>query len=215
MFMENNWPSEQLFILGGFRFPGLKARPSIAHTKEKAKNQIVVAFSILTCEIKEMLRLLYDAFNKEELDVVILLKSHPCTPVESIAKKMKLPLNPKVFQFTSQKLEDIVPQSKGMVVKESSSAFWGIQYELPIIVPLLYSIVDLSPLSKVSAIPRYVKNVEELFLAVKEIFENGENVDSQSYQKFFNAYLDIYPDESQYYDNLINATARHQEVIPR
>lgn len=215
MFLENAWPKERLFILGGFRFPSLKAKPLIVDRKDKTKNQIVVAFSILTGEIKEMLRLLYDAFNNAEMDVTIFLKSHPCTPVESVAREMKLQLNPKVFQFTSRSLEDIVPQSKAMIVKESSSVFWGIQHELPIIVPLLYNIVDLSPLSKVSTIPVYVKNAEELFLAVQEIIVKRKNVDSKEYQKFFSAYMDIYPDDSQYYHNLTSAIQPQEFISSR
>jgi len=205
LFLKNRWPEEKLFVLGGFRFCGLKDREynfDILKRGQK-KNQIIVAFSISPQENKELLSLVCRAFNDKEINYKILLKSHPCYPVDRLARKMGLGLNSRIFEFTDKPLQEVVPESKMMVVKESSSIFWAIYNKIPVVVPFLYCIVDLCPISGVSGLAHYITNQEELFALADNIMHNGEEVGIPEYESFFNRYLEIYSDEKRYYENLV------------
>jgi len=208
LFSENRWPEEKLFVLGGFRFRGLKVKEcnSDILSRGEKKSQIIVAFSISPQENKELLSLVSRAFNDKEINYKILLKSHPCYPVDSLVRTMGLKLNSRIFEFTDKPLQEVVPESKMMVVKESSSIFWAIYNKIPVIVPFLYCIVDLCPLSGVSSLAHYITNQEELFILANNIMHNGEAVKVDEYEVFFNRYLEIYSDEKQYYENLMEKT---------
>lgn len=205
LFLENRWPEEKLFVLGGFRFRGLKDREynSDMVNRGQKKSQIIVAFSISPQENKELLSLVYRAFNDKEMNYKILLKSHPCYPVGRLVRAMGLNLNSRIFELTDKPLQEVVPESKMMIVKESSSIFWAIYNKIPVVVPLLYCIVDLCPISGVSNLAYYITNQEELFALANNIMHNGEAVQISEYERFFNRYLEIYSDEKQYYENLM------------
>jgi len=206
MFLKNGWPEEKLFISGGFRFYNLNYKTDKIALREKRKKQIVVSFSISSFENQEMLLLLCDAFNNRKVDFTILLKSHSCDSVEGTAKNMGLDINKEIFKFTDRPLNDIIPGSKAMVVKESSSVFWAISNKIPIIVPLFYNIGDICPLSGISNLATYVKNSKELFNVVCDIMNSSKNVDEGEYSGFLNEYLKIHTDSKQYYDTLLKST---------
>lgn len=205
LFLENRWPEEKLFVLGGFRFRGLKGREcnSDMSSRGEKKNQIIVAFSISPQENKELLFLVFRAFNDKDINYKILLKSHPCYPVDRLVRAMGLSLNSRIFEFTDKPLQEVVPESKMMIVKESSSVFWAIYNKIPVAVPFLYCIVDLCPISGVSSLAHYITDHEELFSLANNIIHHGETVKVNDYERFFNRYLEIYSDEKRYYDNLM------------
>ncbi len=203
--LQGCWPREKLFILGGFRFHDFRESPDILTIKERRKGQVVVPFSLCPLENREMLLLLFHAFNDKNLNFDILLKTHPCDPIQKVARRMGLDINSKVFKFTNKRLQEIIPESKAMIVKESSSVFWAIYNGIPVIVPSLYSIIDLCPLSKLSNLAIYINNPVELFNTVIRIMQNRRDIDGNGYRKFLNKYLNIYLDDKQYYDNLLRS----------
>jgi surface carbohydrate biosynthesis protein (TIGR04326 family) len=202
---KSGWKKEQLFILGGFRFGDLALSQDIGLVPPaKRKKQIVVAFSLSPFENREIIRLLFDAFNDKKTDYRILLKGHPCDPLEETVRMMGLNLNPGVFEFTNTSLSQIVPESMGMVVKESSSCFWALRNNIPVIVPLLYSIIDLCPLSTLSKSVIYVHSPQEIYAAVEEVMQGVRHANAQEGAKFLDNYLNIYLKKSEYYQNIIS-----------
>lgn len=202
LFEDNGWPKEKLIIIGGFRFHNLRGGARKARDIS-ATTQIVVAFSISPLENKEILQMLYDAFNEGDLKLKILLKSHPIMPVSRLVDELSLKLNPNIFEFTDRSLQELVPTADAMIVKESSSVFWGVNTPVPIIVPMLYDTVDLSPLSGLTKLAHKVYDVQELKDIMQRICAKGVSLDIDQYQDFFRKYLEIYMDEkSRYYKNI-------------
>ena len=204
-FLKDGWPKEKIFILGGFRFPSLKKSGRISSLQTKKKNQIVVAFSLSPVANREILRLAYEAFSHQDIDFDILFKCHPLDPLEQVAKKMGLRLSNR-FKFVNQSLEEVVQESKAMIVKESSSVFWALRHDIPIIVPYLYNFVDICPLSGVSRLARYVKSPKELFSSIVELIKDKKSINEDEYQTFLNQYLEIYEEDRRYYENLVTHT---------
>lgn len=205
LFLRGEWKKEKLFVLGGFRFGGLKNNGNVSPRYSMRKNQIIVPFSISSIGSREMLLLLYEAFNDKDLNFTVLLKTHPCYSMEKVIKKLGLKLNDKVFKFTNESLSIVTGESKLMIVKESSSVFWAIYHKTPVIIPRFYGIVDLCPLSGISDLGIYVNNPDELFKATLRAMEEEHAVSGEKYQEFLNSYLEIHEKDAQYYDNLIRA----------
>ena len=201
IFMNHDWPAERLFVCGGFRFRELlKADARLPRAKEK---YIVVPFCNYYPENKEMFTLLYDTFNHTDLGVRFLLKSHPTCPVERIAADLKISLNPDVFEFTKKSLSEIVPGSSAMIVKGSSSLFWAMQNGVPVIIPLLYGIIDMCSISGVNnELAVYVRDRQSLYAAVKAILEGTYVFDRAKGDRFLEKYLHIYADKNKYCENL-------------
>ncbi len=216
LFLNNGWKESDVFILGGFRYQALLRKEGAETETRSKKRHIVVAFSLSPFENIEMLRLLHDAFNNQTLNYKILLKGHPCDPLQKTIDRIGLKFNEKNFELTTRDLQEIVPESSVMMVKESSSVFWAVHHEIPVIVPNLYEIVDLCPLSGISRIPIYVNSAEKLLSVVNEIMAGKRSVDVLEYRKVMSDYLSIYPDPKQYYDNFyqaVNKLADNRETI--
>lgn len=203
-FLDNGWNKSNVFTLGAFRFHNFNRREKIQTYSRERDNQVVVAFSISPHTNREMLRLIHDAFNKKNYSFKVLLKSHPCDPLEKTIKKIGLKFDSDVFVITQQPLHKIVPISKAMIVKDSSSIFEALINNIPVIVPQLYDTIDLCPLSGVSDLPLYVKNANELFTVTDEIVRNNHSCkDEQSVQSFINSYLETFQNKSKYYENIL------------
>ncbi len=203
IFLENGWPREKIFILGGFRFPSLKKTSSMTSVSQK-KNQIVVALSLSPVANKEILLFIYDAFYNKNYSFDILFKCHPIDPLEKVAQKIGLDMTGNL-RFTNQSLDEVVAESRAMIVKESSSVFWAINHNIPIIVPYLYSFVDICPLSEVSHLAHYVATPAELFDVAYEIMQDKKEINKTEYREFFNRYIEIYQTDERYYENLMSA----------
>jgi surface carbohydrate biosynthesis protein (TIGR04326 family) len=201
MLNENKYPQKELFVLGGFRFNDfiLSAKNEIKLSAEKA---VVVALSYDKEENEEILWLLSKAFDGKDVDYKILIKSHPCCPAEELVKNNRLYFNPKYFAFTGSSLNEIVPRSQAMIVKASSAAFWALRYKIPVVVPNLYNIVDLCPLTGISKLAQYINRPDDLFMSVSEIMAGKKQVDPKAYEDFLSEYLEVYSDNKQYYDNI-------------
>jgi surface carbohydrate biosynthesis protein (TIGR04326 family) len=163
---KNGWEKNKLFSVGGFRFQTILER-KLSPVPVK-RNQIVVALSISDKENAEILEMLKDAFVGITLDVKVLLKPHPCNNLPALIERMQLSLD-KRFEITNNSLNVLVPESKAMIVKESSSIFEALASNVPVIVPQLYSIADLCPLSGVFDVSCYVYNAKELTQRINDI----------------------------------------------
>jgi len=209
IFIKNQWPAEKIFVLGGFRFQELdRSQECLAVPAAKDDRYIIVTLSNSPIETKEMLLLLKEAFSNKDLDFKILLKSHPCCPADKIAKTEHLNMSDNIFVYTNQSLQEIVLQSKAMIVKGSSAVFWALRNNIPVIVPLLYDIIDLSPVSGLSDLPVYVKDSKELYEAVENILNHRSITSEAKSRDFLDSYLEVYQNNKQYYDNITNALAR-------
>jgi hypothetical protein len=102
-------------------------------------------------------------------------------------------------------LHEIVPESKAMIVKESSSLFEAVAAGIPVIVPMLYSIVDLCPLSGVSDLACYVHSADELFDATQKAMEDKMPSDIKKNEDFLHQYLEHFPKEQDYWENFAQA----------
>jgi hypothetical protein len=162
-----------------------------------------VAFSISDEENEEILRMIHGAFNGKNVDFKVVFKSHPCSPIERVIRKRELHLDPSVFSISEKTLEDIVPESRVMIVKESSSLFHALAAGVPVVVPVLYGIVDLCPLTGVSDLAHYVKNPGELFRVVSALMAEAQRVDgADGARDFVESYLSICADEQEYFERL-------------
>ncbi|MDO8581177.1 MAG: hypothetical protein Q7S13_06830 [Candidatus Omnitrophota bacterium] len=214
---QSGIPEERLFHLGAFRFQKLanhRSHPSSAVVK---KNCVIVALSNCAWESEEILWLLYDAFNNSDFEGRFFIKSHPCCPAEKIINNMQVTFNSRIFEFTNQSLDVIVPSAKAMIVKESSSIFWALHYKIPVVVPKLYKIVDLCPLSGIrNDIVISVSNANDLFSVISDIIGNcNHHVCADEYDRLLDEYLTIYPNQNQYYDNLsaVQSLVKRNSVI--
>ncbi|MCA9399251.1 MAG: hypothetical protein KC618_05850, partial [Candidatus Omnitrophica bacterium] len=211
IFLESGWSEEELFIIGGFRFKSIAERLNRDVFAQKKKNRIVVALSIADFENEEVLRMLYDAFKDRKPKYKIIVKPHPCHNLYSLLEKMNIVLISDIFEISMKSLSDLVPGSSAMIVKESSSMFEALVEEIPVIVPQLYSIVDLCPLSGISDIPIYVKNSEELYQMIEDIFANKSvRKPQESGREFLKRYLDFPENTEQYIENLKKVTAKEE-----
>jgi len=201
MFRESGWKDEDLFISGGFRFQRLSNyKKSMLGEKE---NQILVPLSIIPKENREIIQMLHDAFDTSKLNLKILLKSHPCVDIKEDIKSLGLKLDNELFYITDKELSEIVPKVKAMIVKESSSVFDALANRVPVIVPYLYNIIDMCPLSGMQGSIRYVKNAKELYDVVYKIISDHEStMPEEDPRDFINRYFSIYEDSSKYYENL-------------
>jgi surface carbohydrate biosynthesis protein (TIGR04326 family) len=203
LFLKDGWPPEKVFVLGAFRFQGLGEILQARGQREPAKKeQIVVAFSIDESENEEILRLLHDAFSAGGEDVRVLLKDHPHTPVRETLRKMKLRLDPQIFSITADPLPKLMLESRAMIVKESSSVLYALAAGIPVIVPMLYGMVDLCPLSGLSDIAWYVRDADELSKTVIRAMEKGGVAKSDESLRVLREYLEIFETEECYYRRL-------------
>lgn len=205
IFRDNGWADKDLFISGAFRFHDFNRHKRDKIKAGKRENQIVVAFSISPYVNKELLCLLHDAFNHKECSFKVLLKPHPCQSLERTIKGIGLKFNPQIFVITHYPLSEIVPKSKVMLVKDSSSIFEALINDLPVIVPQLYSVVDLCPLSGIIDLPIYTKDAASLFKMVDSII-NGkyQHLDSEKGELFLERYLKIFQNKDQYCESILS-----------
>ncbi len=191
LLVQNGWNQHKLFILGGFRFANIL---NVLNTKTVPrdhfrKNQIVVALSISDKENAEVIEMLNDALKECDLDIKIALKSHPCNNPLTLIQKLQLNLDPRI-EITNRPLDELVGESKGMIVKESSSIFEALARGVPIIVPQLYSMIDMCPLSGIYEGVHYVYNAQDLLMKMKSICKDQDSLsDQESVNHFLNRYL--------------------------
>lgn len=188
LFIDNGWPGDQLFISGSFRFSSLMAGRR-EHERLANREQILVALSISDMENEEVLRLLADTFNDKKISYKILIKPHPCYDIAHSLKKLNIRLDENIFEISFSPLKDTVKLSKAMIVKESSSIFEALSLNIPVIVPNLFSIVDLCPLTKISSFVSYVHSKDELFTLVNRIISQGQIESVAEKLDFINQYL--------------------------
>ncbi len=191
LFLQNGWNQDKVFILGGFRFANilnlLKAK-ELDHDHLK-KHQMVVALSISDKENAEILHLLNDSLKECDLDIKVFLKPHPCNNLPALIQKLGLKFNSRV-EITNRSLDELVSESKVMIVKKSSSIFEALVRRVPVIVPQLYSMIDMCPLSGLCDGVNYVYSSKELLNKLNEMFTSKQSLFNQeSIFNFLNRYL--------------------------
>ena len=77
--------------------------------------------------------------------------------------------------ISEEKLDKILPQVKAMIVTSSSAALEGIASGCPVIVPMLSSTINMSPLSGVSDLGVYAESPEKLRSLVDDITNRDES----------------------------------------
>ena len=161
LFRDYGWEEPRTFTLGPLRFEHLKGHLERKISWREKKNNVVAALPISPAETKELLRFVYQAFGKEE-GYSIMIKAHPFCPIESILKSFLSQFEKSVFQFTNTPLEQLLLDSKVLVVTESSSALEGLSCQCRIIIPRLAGTLNLNPLAGISDFPVYVYDPQEL-----------------------------------------------------
>lgn len=202
LLIQNGWNPNKLFILGGFRFANILnlLNTKIVPRDHFKKNQIIVALSISDKENAEVIEMLNDSLKECDLNIKVFLKFHPCNNPRALIQKLQWSLDPRI-EITNRSLEELVVESKGMIVKESSSIFEALARGVPIIVPQLYSMIDMCPLSGIYEGLHYVYNSQELLTKMKEICKNQDSLSNQeSVNRFLNRYL--YPFDKEKFLNM-------------
>lgn len=203
LFLDNGWADKNLFISGAFRFHDFNRYKKNKIKADKKENQIVVAFSISPYVNRELLHLVYGAFNGKDCSFKVLCKPHPCQSLDRTMKDMGLEFDPEIFVIIQNPLSEIVPKSKAMLVKDSSSIFEGLVNGLPVIVPQLYGVVDLCPLAGISDLPIRVKDASDLFEVVNSIISGKRRYnDKEKAELFLKRYLRIFQDKNKYRENI-------------
>lgn len=213
LFLESGWPPEKLFVLGGFRFQGLAAQlPALKD--EKSKNRLVVTGSICANENEEILFLLHQAFRNTEDNVEVVLKSHPCLSMQRACRSLKLDLNKRIFKFVDEPLEKVLPGALALMAGGTSSVFYALQYDVPIILPYLFNAIDLSPLTGLYDGFYRVKDAYELKNLIGAIANKGGGLllKKESPGQFNSRYFFIPEDRGKYFDNLNTALNRKNIV---
>jgi len=155
------WEESRTFILGPLRFEHLKNHLERKISWRDKKDNVVVALPMSVPEAKELLRFVYWAFEKER-GYCVTIKAHPFCPVEPILKTFPFQFEQSVFQFTNSPLEQLLLDSKVLVVTESSSSLEGLSCQCRIIIPRLAGTLNLNPLAGISDFPVYVYDPQEL-----------------------------------------------------
>ncbi|MFH1772666.1 MAG: hypothetical protein ABH872_07615 [Candidatus Omnitrophota bacterium] len=204
MFLKSGWRNDELFVLGGFRMQRLLNYRSALRDKAKRK-QILVTLSIIPSENREIISMLHDALNDNNLGLKVILKGHPCCPVKSDVEAIGLYLNKDVFEISDVPLSEFIDSSMAIVVKESSCVFDALYNEVPVIVPYLYSTVDMCPLSGVGdSQVTYVNGHKQLYDVLSQIVLNG-GCNTKPDFELLSRYLSLYEKSDRYYENLARA----------
>jgi surface carbohydrate biosynthesis protein (TIGR04326 family) len=205
LFASDGWHQDNLFVSGAFRFHRLSLRKKTQEMNPNRDNAVVVAFGMSPAVNREMLYFMHEAFSKKECSFKVLLKSHPYQTIKKNIEELKLELDPAIFQITDQPLCDIVPKTKAMIVKGSSSIFEALIDNIPVIVPQLHETVDLCPLSGISNLPIYVNSPGELYETINDVIKDGyRSNDLRDSNLFVDEYLKTFQDKSQYYETILN-----------
>lgn len=169
---EMGWPAEDLFVLGGIRFDHYKELLKKNYPWEGKKDKVVVALPIKKDEAVELVNLCHTALSSEGR-LSVIFKSHPCLPMAEILKVVKLNVFEQPFSVSNEPLSTLLPDSKVLIVTESSSTFEGLACQCQIIIPFLNGSLDLNPLSGISNLGLYVNSSGELKDAVLESLSRG------------------------------------------
>lgn len=203
-FLNQGWPENKLFVVGGFRFQSLKKSTDCSASKKSERPVLIAAFSICYNENLEMLKMLFKAFNNGSTAIKILVKSHPAESVEKMAVREGLMLNKDVFEFTETPLEKIVPESCAMFACSTSAIFYAMACRKPVIVPCLYDAVDLCPLTNLYSYETRIDSHQQLKDAVAEVIQN--RYDHSRHEKYwgrlFKDYLCLDQSDEECFNNL-------------
>lgn len=161
MFMKNGWPPERVFVWGAQRFEPLRQAASSPVPWSGKENYFVCVFSVNVADTRRLLALIQEAFAGVT-QYRIIIRGHPAADLKGEMRRMRISLDEAVFDFTDRPLHDIVRKAKGVILVSSSSCFYALAADIPVIVPLFADSIDYNPLSYITDIPVYTYSAEEL-----------------------------------------------------
>jgi hypothetical protein len=125
------------------------------------ENYFVCIFSVNVADSGKLLLLIREAFAGVK-NYKIIIRGHPAADIAGQIKGMKLRLDDSVFECTDKPLHDIVRKAKGVILVSSSSCFYALASDIPVIVPLFTDRIDYNPLSYITDIPLFTYSAEDL-----------------------------------------------------
>lgn len=209
LFLKYGWSKEKVFVWGAQRFEYLKERNDNIIPWQKKGDYFLCALSIDNTETEKLLLLLNEAF-REKVNHKIFLKKHPAfVSLEKTMKRLRLNLNPDIFEITEKSIQEVLMTAKGIIVTDSSSCLYALAYGIPVIVPRFMGKLDYNPLSYISDIPNYVYSSSELRGICDRIIDSAEPpISKAAGELFLNEYLFFPESGNEHYleriDNLKN-----------
>ena len=164
------FPAHKIVEWGALRYQHLGRCLARQVSWEEREEFVVVAGSILYQETRELLEWTALAIGQNK-DIGVVLKAHPAQPYEPILNEF-----PEVcdkFEISHKPIDELLSKAKGLIVSSSTCAIEGIALGCPVIVPHLFSLVDMNPLRDVSKLPEYVSSVTELRNKLRQIFSSS------------------------------------------
>jgi len=201
LLLNCGWSRDRVFVWGAQRFEQLRL---LRQTKKSdfKNNYFICAFSVLSSEVEQFLKLLAKAFP-DYPGYKILLKSHALLDIRSIVNTFDLTLNKETFEFTTKNMEELITESQGMIVTGSSSCFYALACGVQIIIPIFSGRLDLNPLSYSTDIPFYVYSHGELRSICDSIINKTARLSAEEKLKCtLNNYLYFPEDEIEYFNKL-------------
>ncbi|GEM_PF-4989464 len=202
-FIECGWQKDRIFIWGAQRFNSLKNIGTDGVPWKDRKDYIVAAFPIDVAESEKMLTMLDKAFKGRKYGIKIVLKGHPSQDLHKIVDRIGVKLSPEIFDYAAGSLSDTMRSSKGMIIAESSSAFYAVAQSLPVIIPRFMGKIDCNPLSYITDIPVYVYSPEALASACEDAVSSAPSAEyKKKCREIFNDYLYFPEDDHEYIEKV-------------
>ncbi len=158
---ESGWNKNSLFVLGGIRFQHYLDLIDTKIDWAEKKNKIIVALPIHPEEAKEVINMCLEAFQDEK-DISVVFKGHPSNPVLPLLDSLKIKSLNFPFTVSDEPLSKLLPETKIIIVTESSATLEGLACLCQVVIPKLVNAIDLNPLTGLSDLPLYANSPEEL-----------------------------------------------------
>lgn len=201
-FRRYGWPNERLFIWGAQRFELLKNQDGFSLSWQDKRDYFVCALSINISENEKLLLLLERAFRKN-VNFRVILKGHPTINLQKMINRLNLKFNLGVFEITDYPIADIIKKAKGIIVMESSSCFYALACNIPIIIPRFQDKLDCNPLSYISDIPIYVYSEDDLRSICNQIIQSSMSpVPENRGREFLRKYLYFPKHDNDYLEKI-------------
>ena len=175
------WPEDRVKIVEAIRLDHLKKVIEESFTNKK--DIILYVSSINRVECGAILNVINEAFyDEKEINMgEIWVRFHPFLNIKRTLEQAKLKENALSFKIKREKLEDLLPEVKVVIVGETSAALEALAFGAKVIIINVPELIDMSPLREVNSdLIERVSSVEELRIKANEFIKEEYDPDKHT-----------------------------------